>query len=225
MGLGTHSVSASIPNSDGINAGSASTTFEVVAGSSTISLDLDESEVPYGGSFKGTVPLSRDSDGGALAGRTVVLYLNRAEIGRGVTDSNGVWAFSIPAEWKPGSYELLAVYGGENNYSGSSASVSITVTKADSVFEVKDAAGKRGDVIPMHCWLRRASDQQPINNALVKWYLDSEYLGSGRSNGSGYDGKSLITAGRNRGKRKIHVVFDGNDYFNASEGWATVEIK
>ena len=64
---------------------------------------------------------------------------------------------------------MTGAFDGDAAFEGtSSGELTVTVTKCDTSYTVRDASGRRSETVPLHCWVKRATDGAPVVGVPVK---------------------------------------------------------
>jgi hypothetical protein len=220
MGVGTLTFKAIFAGNDCYNGSEGEGNIDVAAAPTTITMDTTPVSVQAGGKASLSATLTRSSDGAPLAHRPIRWTRNDGEtVATGETDDSGTATAELYADWALGSYQIKAVFDGNDLYEASeSDEKTVQVTRPDLRIEVRDEKGRRGDVIPLRGWVYRATDGKPLENVLVEWWVEREYIRSDRTNPSGYSAIGLPTAGRQPGGRTYYARVKATADYNAGEG-------
>ncbi|MDR2624276.1 MAG: Ig-like domain-containing protein [Methanobrevibacter sp.] len=87
------------------------------------------SPVVFGDSVNFSANLT-DGSGGALSGRSVSFVVNGSVVGNSTTDSDGLAVFTY-TPLSAGSYNVTAIFSGDDNYTGSNSGSEVLVVDSD----------------------------------------------------------------------------------------------
>ncbi|HST77446.1 MAG TPA: beta-propeller fold lactonase family protein, partial [Verrucomicrobiae bacterium] len=133
---------------------SASTSVTVSAPLSPTNFIVSNSTGAYTGTTNLTTTLKRTLDGSAVAGRTITFTLNGISVGTAVTDASGIAALSnvslflngVPIN--AGATPIGVSFAGDSQFVASTASSTLTITKATLTVTAQNATKVYGDANP-----------------------------------------------------------------------------
>jgi ABC-type phosphate transport system substrate-binding protein len=217
VGLGAHTYTATYnPSNAALYASSQSSSASTtVLKSSAVSVGTGSAPYGRGTSF----PVSVTSDGAAAAGSVTVTVGGAVST---VALAGGATRITVPATLAAGTHPVSVTYNGDGATSPSSASGSVTISKAGSTATLKLAKkkAKAGKTLKTTVTVKVAGSSLPAGGK-VTLKIGSKTIGKGTVK----NGKATITLKKlKKGSYKIKAVFAGDANVNGSTS-TTVKLK
>jgi len=216
---GQYPVTATFAGDSNWTPSSGSGTFTVDPAATTLTYD-GATTAAYGADATLSATL-KDPNGNPVAGESVHLTMGSQSCD-GVTDSNGEAACTITVSQAPGPYPIAATFGGDGNYSGSSASGTFTVTAVPtSTTYTGDTQGAPNAPATLSATLTD-SHGSPIAGETVTLTLGSQHCtATTDANGKA---SCTITISQPAGTYAITASFAGDGGYLASQATGTFTV-
>lgn len=162
-----------------------------------------------------------------LEGRTVSFTVEGTNAGSAVTDTNGVAsaAYPIPDSFGAGTLALDAQFAGDTHHEPSSASASLTVSKASTTLWTVDRTGTISEDVILRAYdLKRTSDNQLLVGKTVIFKIDGTAVGTGTTD-SGGDAVLIWNITDGAATRSITTEFAGDAAYNPSSASSTLTCE
>ncbi len=161
--------------------------------------------------------LVNKSFGNSLLVKPVDFTIDGTDLGSVNTVASGVATVPLPIAFGPGSHTVTATFAGDWLFSGSSATFTLTVTKADTSVTAKKASILRGVPANLSATLTRKTDGgHPAGETLI-FKIDGTAIGSAATDATGTATLSF-TADTTLavGSHALTAEFAGDSNHNAS---------
>ena len=191
------------------------------------SLTVDNATGTYGGTVSLTATLTHNSNG--VSGETISFTLNGTSEGTATTNSSGVATLnnvSLAGIGVGTHYGYIgASFAGDSNYSSSSDTANLTVTKASTSLSVASATGTYGGTVSLTATL--TSNSNGVNGETISFTLNGTSEGTATTNNSGVatlNNVSLtgISVGTHNGY--IGASFAGDSNYSSSSDTANLTV-
>jgi hypothetical protein len=224
--VGPHTVAASFAGEATYAASSGSATLTVEQGATALA--VADASGALGVSVSLTATLTRNSDGAALAGRSVAFTVDATAVGSADTDVSGVatLAYTVPDGLALGAHTVAASFAGEAAYAASSGSATLTVEQGATVLAVADASGALGVSVSLTATLTRNSDGTALAGRPVAFTVDATAVGSADTDVSGVATLAYtVPDGLALGAHTVAASFADEAIYAASSGSATLTVE
>ncbi len=170
-----------------------------------------------------------------IAGAPVVFKVDGVTVGTATTVDDGTgltyasfYPYVANDTLALGNHLLTASYDGSNGTDlPSSTTVTLTIIQTDTNLIGVNAAAKLGDTIGLRSRLKRATDNNPIANQTIPFYVDGTAVGTGTSVAwdglatfNGYDTSNLTV-----GTHTLTSQYAATTKYKASSSSATLTIS
>ncbi|KZX17419.1 Ig-like domain repeat protein [Methanobrevibacter filiformis] len=175
----------------------------------------------FSGVYGGNIELNAILKHGVspLMGGTVIFYVNGQDIGRNITNSNGIAILNWKAD-QIGSLKLQAIFNEDNFYSSSSDINSVIVNKKTSSLSVSNFNAVYGDKINLYSILKQGA--YPIIGEVVVFRVNNVEVGKNLTNNNGI--ATLTYKSNQTGNLKLQTIFNGNNLYIGSTSNNSIEI-
>ncbi len=144
-----------------------------------------------------------------IEGVTLVLYVNGTEVATTTSDVFGYFEFVL--NLNPGIYVIEIEYSGDDYYLSANGQKTVYIWKIETSVQ-SDVVWE--DMTVTVETLLLDSNNQPISNQLVFFYLDGIYVDHTLTNSSGY--AFIILNGITPGIYELEIVFSGTTIYSSS---------
>jgi minor extracellular serine protease Vpr len=214
--LGTSMIKASYSGDSNLQ-GSSAATSEVVKAATTTSITSSNSSISYGDTI--TLQATVGSTAGSPADGEKVTFKNGTRTIGTATLSGGVASLttsSLPV----GNLSLSALYAGETQFLGSSASLSETVSKVSTSVALSSTQAGPGQQVTLTATVS-ATTGSAVPVGAVTFKEGTKLLGTAKLGG----GTASITTSLTPGSHSIVVNYGGNTNFIGSSASSTVAVQ
>ena len=184
--------------------------------------------VPFAKSFKLSATLKVGAFGRLLINQPVSFSVHGTLIGVARTNAAGKAIISIGASsnFATGAHAIDVAFVGSGIYSGSQATSTLTVVKADTTLSFTAISGRPGDTKKLVATLRRKSDGAPISGQALTFKIDGNVFATPTTDGTGrvvfqykFDESYAV------GSHTMTVEFAGDADHNASVGSGDLTVN
>jgi len=201
--------------------------FTVAINAIKTKIVADNKKTPYAKSFSVTATL-KDENKVVVDGVPVQFAIDDVVIGTANTNKQGIASLAVPtpSQYNVGAHTVTATFAGNKYMLTSTATGTITVTKADTLLVASNLSAKVGDKKFLTATLKRATDKARLSNTSISFNLDGTLLGTASTDGTGKGSFAYtVPTTLSVGAHKIKVEYAGDANHNASKGEATLTIK
>jgi len=188
-----------------------------------VAFNATDVSVPYGDTVQFAVQLL-DEDSGALASKSVALYVDDQLEGSQNTNATGWATFSYEADTTVGTHELRFEFAGDTRNTPASHEGNLTVTRESTEVQVAvDARIVVGAIL--NITLRLVEDDGPALSKFVNVVLLGANFTNGTTDGNGYLTVSFDSRGLIPRRYTLWYFFDGDENYLASEGYTRIVVE
>jgi len=169
--------------------------------------------------------LRRTTDNAWVVGRTVEFRIAGTSVGSGVTGADGraslIWVIADGA----GTRTITAEFAGDTAYAGSTGNGTLTCQSWTTKMATFDRTARITDRTELKCRLLR-SDNAPLYNKSVNFYVDGTFVIARPTNTQGYASYPYydVPDGAGAGVRTILSEWPGNDGYAAISKTANLTV-
>lgn len=183
------------------------------------------------GTITGTVQLQANLrqvvDNTAVNDKTIQFKVDGSDVGSAVTGATGTPG-RADLDWVipegPVTRTIEGLFQGDANHRPSSGSSTLTCQLCPTEQTVPDREGTITETVTLQAYLRRTTDGEPLDGRTVHFGVDGSWLGSAVTGAGGVPGRAdfdwVIPDGP--ASRSIVTVFEGDVYYESSEGSGTL---
>jgi len=148
----------------------------------------------------------------ALVGRTLTFKVDGSKVGVGETDVNGraVLAYKLDDALGTGAHTLTAEFAGEDFYSDTVGSATLTVNQASTKLAIVSVKGKVGTNVSLVATLTRLTDKGLLDGKTIRFQIDGADVGTATTSAGvatlTYTLPNTLTVGTHT----LTAVFDGD---------------
>lgn len=224
---GAHTLTAAFAGDSNHNASSGTGTLTV--NKAATSVTIGAYSISPGVTKNLSATLKRKTDKTPLSGQTITFSVDGSTIGTATTDATGkaILSYTSDETYTAGSHALTAAFAGATDYSASTGTATLTVTKAPAKIVGASLSGRAGATITFLAVLTRKTDTAGINGRTVRFQVDGVDAGSAITFANGYALMNYtIPAEATKGAHAIGYYFDGDAYYSSSsDASKTLTVK
>ncbi len=192
------------------------------------SVTLQNLTATYGNRITLSATLKNGGNGIPLVMRTLNFAIDGVSVGSGRTDASGTATITTTnaATFGVGSHTLTASLKSDPLYTDSTASATLTLTKADTTLTTSTFSGRPGDKKSLTATLKRNSDGAVVSTKTLTFKVDGTKIGTADTDGTGVATLSYkILEAFSIGAHTLTVEFAGDGNHNASSGTGALNIN
>lgn len=227
--VGNKSLGASFAGDGDYNSSTGTGTLSVdtIATSLTASAPATLSSAAY---ETVSAKLTQTKGGGAVTGKTISFSLGGTSIGSATTGSDGTATleFLVPDSLSAGAKTLTALFAGTVAYADASATASTAVVDGGTVNGyAAPAAGKRGDLVRLYCYLYRdVAPRDMLVGKTVTITVDRTIAGTAVTNATGCASLNWTIPGALApGSHTLTYAFEGDSHYGAWTGTKALVVN
>ncbi len=170
--------------------------------------------------------LKRTTDNALLAGKTITFSVDGTVVGSATTDSGGDSSLLWTIPDGPASRTITVEFAGDSAYNGSWANATLTCQRWGTKMATFDRTARIAGRTELKARLLR-SDNAPLYNRMVNFYVDGTFVISRPTNTQGYASYPYydVPDGTGAGLRTILSEWPGNAGYAAISKTATLTVQ
>jgi hypothetical protein len=215
--VASHSITASYSGNSAFNASTSSALTETVAKDATTgTVNSSFSPSVFGQSVTFSATIAASTPGAGMPTGTVQFKVDGANFGSAVSLSGAI-ASVVISSLAVGSHSISAVYGGDGNFTTSTASVTQSVSKAATTTVITSSAGASqvGQPVTFTAKVSPVAPGAGTETGSVQFVIDGANFGSPVALSSGVATSAAITT-LAAGSHAVVAIYSGDASFTAS---------
>lgn len=190
----------------------------------TITSYQGETSGQYSDSVTLKASLEEKETGKAIAGKEIKFVLESQEA-TALTDNNGIAQVSLVLNQGSGDYSLLSIFGGDDQYKGSSDSVDFKILKEDTTLEyIGPTSGTQDSTVNLKAKLSEIDSQVgSLKDKKIIWELGS--LSRSASTNSSGEAQTDLKLSLSPGSYNLITKFEGDALYLPSSDNDSFEVE
>jgi uncharacterized repeat protein (TIGR03803 family) len=217
--VGEHNVTGSFAGDVHYSAASGTGWLKVVAAPTAFSVAGVSCQVGQAATLSATL----SSNGAAVQNEQVAFQVDGQAVSSATTDANGVARISYtPQVGGVGSHTIVATFAGDSNYTATTGTGSLSVSKANGVLSVASISATSGQRVQLSATLTAYGPA--VSGKKIVIQLDGSQIGIATTNSAGTAAIAYTASASVAGSHTITAIFAGDASYSRVTGSGTLTV-